>query len=91
MALDQGQARKGDVHFARSAIGGKKTAEVKFRCADELKFELARRAHELGMSESELSEKFIAIGLFGFEHVASFQRDQLAKVASLFPPAGDAK
>jgi hypothetical protein len=87
---EQRQLGHGDVHFARSAIGGKKTAEIKFRCADELKFELARRAHELGMSESELSEKFVAIGLFGFDHVASFQRDQLSKVASLFPGQGGA-
>jgi hypothetical protein len=79
-----------DVAFARSPIGGKKTAEVKYRCADELKFELQRRAHALGMSESELSELFTAIGLFGVDHVRMVQDQRLAIVAKMFPGVGHA-
>jgi hypothetical protein len=81
------KAQGSDVNFSRSPIGGKKTAEVKYRCADELKFELQRRAHALGMSESELSELFTAIGLFGIDHVRMVQDQRLALVAGKFPNA----
>jgi hypothetical protein len=85
MGTNKGQPGNTQVHFSRSSIGGKKTAEVKFRCSDELKDELARRARELGFaSESELGEFLIAIGLFGKRHVASFQHDRLEKAAALF-------
>jgi len=77
-----------EVHFSRSPIGGKKTSEVKCRVADELKFELQRRAHALGMSESELSELFICIGLFGVDHVRMVQDQRLELVAGKFPKTG---
>ncbi len=76
------------VCFARSSIGGKKTAEIKFRCPDELKDELARKARALGFrSESELSETLMSIALFGYDHVETVQRERLQRVASLFPNA----
>lgn len=84
------QADSSEVNFSRSPIGGKKTAEVKYRCADELKFELQRRAHALGMSESELSELFTAIGLFGIDHVKSVAAQKLDSVGKMFPTGGEA-
>lgn len=90
MASNKGQPRDAQVHFSRSSIGGKKTAEVKFRCSDELKFELARRAREMGFnSESELGEFLVAIGLFGKRHVASFHLERIEKAAALFHDEGE--
>lgn len=72
--------------FARSSIGGKKTAEIKFRCSDELKDELARKANALGFhSASELGETVMSLGLLGLDHVATVQRERLERVAKLFP------
>lgn len=85
MATNKGQPRDAQPHFSRSCIGGKKTAEVKFRTSDDLKDELARRARELGFSsESELAELLLAVGLFGKSHVASFQQQRLERAARLF-------
>lgn len=79
------QTDDSEMRFSRSPIGGKKTSEVKYRCADELKFDLQRRAHSLGMSESELSELFTAIGLYGIDHVRMVQDRRLAMVGEMFP------
>lgn len=76
---------KREAMFSRSPIGGKKTSEIKLRCCDDLKLDLQRRAHELRMSESELSELFIAIGLYGISHVRMVQDQRLRMVGSMFP------
>jgi hypothetical protein len=90
MATNKGQAGDAQVNFSRSCIGGKKTAEVKFRTSDDLKDELARRARELGFSsESELAELLLAIGLFGKSHVAMFQQSRLDRAAKLFHEPGE--
>lgn len=91
MRTNKGQAGDTKVHFSRSSIGGKKTAEIKFRCSDELKDELARRARELGFaSESELGEFLVAVGLFGKRHVASFTLERIDRAAALFHEDGEA-
>jgi pyruvate/oxaloacetate carboxyltransferase len=90
MGPNKRQARDAQTHFSRSCIGGKKTAEIKFRVADDLKDELARRARELGFaSESELAELLLAIGLFGKSHVATFQQSRLERAAKLFHEEGE--
>jgi hypothetical protein len=91
MATSQRQASDGDgeiVAFARSAIGGKKTAEIKARTSDELKFTLQRRCHELGMTESEYIDRLVALSLFGEEHVLSVDREKTKGVAGLCPRGG---
>jgi hypothetical protein len=85
---EQRQLSHGDVHFARSAIGGKKSAEIKARTSDELKFALQRRCHELGMTESEYIDRLVAVSLFGIEHVNSVEQERTKKVAGLWPAGG---
>lgn len=85
---DQRNSSDSDIAFSRSPIGGKKSAESKYRLTDEHKFLLQRRAHELGMNESELNELFSAIGLLGVDHVRMVQNERLDKVAELFPNGG---
>lgn len=87
MTTDKGQACSDDVHFARSAIGGKKTAEIKARTSDELKFALQRRCHELGMTESEYIDRLVAVSLFGIEHVNTVEQERTKRVAGLWPDA----
>jgi hypothetical protein len=74
--------------FARSSIGGKKTSEVKARTSDELKFELQRRCHEIGVTESEYVERLLALSLFGEEHVNSLEVAKTRAVAGKCPPGG---
>jgi pyruvate/oxaloacetate carboxyltransferase len=91
MTTNKRQPGHAQAHFSRSCIGGKKTAEIKFRVADDLKDELSRRARELGFSsESELAELLLAIGLFGKSHVATFQQSRLDRAAKLFHEDGAA-
>lgn len=71
--------------FGRSMLGGKKTADVKARITDETKFELQRRCHRLGVSESEYVSHLIEVSLFGLEHVEMVRRQQLAAVVEMFP------
>ena len=74
--------------FARAAIGGKKTAEIKARTSDEVKLTLARRCHELGMTESEYIDRLVAMSLFGVEHVISVEQQRTKAVAGLWPVGG---
>jgi hypothetical protein len=71
--------------FSRSPIGGKKTSECKCRIADETKFALAQKAHSLGMTESELTELFLCMGLFGKDHLRSVMEQRLDMVGASFP------
>lgn len=91
MGTHKAQTSYLEAHMSRSIIGGKKSADIKFRCSDELKDELARRARELGFaSESELAELLLAIGLFGKSHVAMFQQTRLERAAKLWNEDGEA-
>lgn len=80
--------------LARSCLGGKKTAYLKAATSDEMKDELERRLrqirHETGrtVSESEFVEKAVAIALFGFDHVASVEHEQLKRVAGFWSELG---
>lgn len=77
-----------DPAFARAAIGGKKTAEIKARTSDEIKFALQHRCHELGMTESEDIDRLVAMSLFGVEHVISVEQQRTKAVAGLWPVGG---
>jgi hypothetical protein len=65
------------VLFARSAMGGKRTARIEARVTDETKFALAQRCHQIGMTESDFITNLVELSLFGYEHVASVQQDRL--------------
>ncbi|MNX93673.1 hypothetical protein D3C86_1258680 [compost metagenome] len=74
--------------FARSALGGKKSSEVKARITDETKMDLQRKCHAVDMTESELVGYLIEVNLYGQEHVESVLRARLAKVVGLSPVGG---
>lgn len=83
--------------FARSAMGGKRTARIEARVTDETKFALAQRCHQIGITESDFITNLVELSLFGYEHVASIHQDRLRMVcggAGLMPdkkPAGGDK
>lgn len=80
--------------LARSCLGGKKNAYLKGATSDELKDALERKLREIRIdtgrtvSESEFVEKAVAIALFGFEHVARVEQEQLKKVAGFWSELG---
>jgi hypothetical protein len=74
--------------FARSAMGGKRTARIEARVTDETKFALAQRCHQIGITESDYITNLVELSLFGYDHVASVQQDRLRMVcggAGLIP------
>ena len=73
--------------FSRSPIGGKKSAVVSVRMTDAQKDDLDRRAHELGMSASEYTERVLAVALYGLEHVLSVEQERTRQVCKLFTEA----
>lgn len=75
----------------RSPLGGKKTARVDVRITDETKFDLSRKCHELGISESDYVCTLIESSLYGLEHVLKVQRERLLAVRGLagLPPTTD--
>lgn len=66
--------------FARSAMGGKRSARIEARVTDETKFALAQRCHQIGITESDFITNLVELSLFGYEHVASVQQDRLRMV-----------
>lgn len=76
-----------NVMLARSSMGGKKTAFIKAAVSEELKEAVARKLAVLRaetgctVSESEYIERVIAISLFGYEHVAMVEQEQLRRLA----------
>lgn len=84
----QDNSDNGEARFSRSAIGGKKTAEIKARTSDELKFALQRRCHAIGVTESEYIDRLVALSLFGPDHVNSLELAKTQAVAGLCPGLG---
>lgn len=70
--------------FARSAVGGKKTSEVKARITDETKFALQRRCAELGITESDYIDRLLCVSLFGFDAVLKAEREKTEKIVGLW-------
>lgn len=75
--------------FARSFTGAKRTARVEARVTDETKFDLAKRCHEIGVTESDYVQQLIEISLYGFEHVTSVQAARLRLVCGSYGLASD--
>ena len=69
--------------FARSTMGPKRTSKIEARVADDTKFALARRVHELGMSESDFLDKLVCCTLFGVDHVVSIEQERIRQVMGL--------
>lgn len=66
--------------FARSAMGGKRTARIEARVTDETKFALAQRCHQIGVTESDFIANLVELSIFGYEHVASIHQERLRMV-----------
>lgn len=66
--------------FTRSALGGKRSARIDTRVTDETKLALAKRCHELGITESDFVNSLVEASLFGADHVLSMQRQRLIEV-----------
>lgn len=66
--------------FARSALGGKRNSRIEARVTDETKMELARRCHQLGITESDFVTALVETSLFGVDHVLMVQRERLVQV-----------
>ncbi len=69
--------------FARSSLGGKRSAKCESRITDELKFALDRRAHDLGMTVSDYIERLLSVNLFGEAHVLSVEAARTRGVIGL--------
>lgn len=69
--------------FARSVMGPKRTSKAEARITDETKLALARRVHELGMTESDYLDKLICCNLFGIDHVVSLEQERIKQVMGL--------
>lgn len=72
-----------NTNFARSMTGSKRTNRVEARVADELKFDLQRKCHELSMSESDYIDRLLSVALYGFEHVRSMELQRIQAVCGL--------
>lgn len=62
--------------FSRSPMPGKRSSEVKARVTDELKFDLARKCHELGITESDYIDRLLCVSLYGLDHVLELDRQK---------------
>lgn len=69
--------------FARSHTGAKRTSKVEARVTDELKFDLQRLCHELGMTESDFVDRLLNVRLYGIDHVRSVEQRRLEMVCGV--------
>lgn len=70
--------------FARSVLGGKKTARVESRVSDDLKEAIRRRWMDLGFdSESQYVEYLATVDCFGKDHIRMVQNQRLSMVRTL--------
>lgn len=78
--------------FSRSPIPGKRSSEVKARVTDDLKFDLARKCHELGISESDYIDRLLCVSLYGLDHVLELDRKKttsiMGKLSALWHKVG---
>ncbi len=78
--------------FARSILGGKKTAKVEARVTDDVKEAVRRRWMDLCFnSESEYLEMLLTMDCFGKDHVRMIRLQQVERVCGLSDnaPAGE--
>ncbi|WP_159053733.1 hypothetical protein [Variovorax sp. PMC12] len=70
--------------FARSVLGGKKTAKLEARVSDDLKETVRRRWVDLGFeSESQYLEYLATVDCYGVEHVRMVHERRLSMVRTL--------
>lgn len=69
--------------LGRTAVGGKRSSKIEARVHDETKFDLTRRCHELGISESEFVASLVEVSLYGADHVLRMQQQRLSGVCGL--------
>lgn len=67
--------------FARTSA--KRTSKIEARVTDELKLALARRVHELGMTESDYIDRLVSCNLFGVDHVLSIEQERIKQVVGM--------
>lgn len=60
--------------FSRSPMPGKRSAKVEARVTDDLKSDLQRKCHELGISESDYIDRLLCVSLYGLDHVLELDR-----------------
>ena len=60
--------------FSRSALPSKRSSDVKARVTDELKLDLTRTCHEMGITESDYIDRLLCISLYGLERVLELDR-----------------
>jgi len=72
-----------ETQYARSLTGAKRSARVESRVSDELKLDLARRCHELGMTESDFIERLLSASLYGVGHVLTMEQQRMVGVCGL--------
>lgn len=70
--------------YARSAMRGKRTSDVKARVTDEVKFELQRRCAELQITESDYIDRLLSVSLFGLERVLELEEEKTTKIIGLW-------
>lgn len=64
------------------SIFGKCNDEIKTRVSESTKFDFAKLAHEVQMSESELLRHVVHIYIYGDDEVLRLQQEQLNRIAS---------
>jgi hypothetical protein len=69
--------------FARSPMGGKRTAKAEARITEETKEAMRRKCHELGITESDYLDRLICVSLYGIDHVLNVERHRTAMVCGL--------
>lgn len=69
--------------FARSPMGGKRTAKAEARITEETKEAMRRKCHELGITESDYLDRLICVSLYGIDHVLNVERQRTAMVCGL--------
>lgn len=71
---------KDETLLSRSPMPGKRSSEVKARVTDELKFDLARKCHELGITESDYIDRLLCVSLYGLDHVMELDRKKTTSI-----------
>jgi hypothetical protein len=66
--------------FTRSPMPGKRSSEVKARITDDLKFDLTRKCHELGITESDYIDRLLCVSLYGLESVLEMDRKKTTSI-----------
>ncbi len=64
----------------RNYFGDKRSSEVKARVTDAVKFDLQRKCHEIGISESEYIDRLLSISLYGLNETIEADRQKIIMI-----------